>query len=346
VSTTARSDAESLVGLVLEQTSATQAAPGGPGRTGSSSAPHPQVTRATDTEDFGGASSSGASPFARAEDVRLGRLLVEMDLVRHEELQAALTVQDNGQRLGEILVERGSATPEGIDAALQRQTVTGGQIGGILVRAGAITKRQLAGAVRLQARLRRRLGDILVSLGALTRRQLNFALRIQKTLRLLFASMTLVAAMGCATVNHDYRGRPVPSAPFDGQYRQVERLLERAHAFEYRPEPTGQDKWQLPDETEWRGGGDCEDLAIWLYTRLLETGVQDVRFCIGVRSPAENALHCWVLWHDQGEPHVLDPTSGRGVARTAALPNGAYRPFYSYDAARRYAHTPGATMGG
>lgn len=40
----------------------------------------------------------------------------------------------------------------------------------------------------------------------------------------------------------------------------------------YAEERAGEDYWQLPHETEMRGTGDCEDIAILKYCRLMRLG--------------------------------------------------------------------------
>ena len=46
----------------------------------------------------------------------------------------------------------------------------------------------------------------------------------------------------------------------------------RNSKLEYQAELPGQDYWKAPYETERDGGGDCEDLSIWLMYKLWELG--------------------------------------------------------------------------
>jgi len=274
------------------------------------------------------------------EDARLGRILLDIGWVSESDLQRALGAQAPALKLGDVLVEMGLLTQRQVEAALATQRGLGARLGEILVRKGWLSRGQLARALKVQAEMRRRLGEILVAIGALTRRQLDYALRIQKTLRLLFASVALASVVGCASVSApaDMQGHVVPSTPFDMKYRHVERLLEQAQAFRYIPDARGQDRWQMPRETEARGGGDCEDMAIWLYTKLLASGVDEARLCIGRKHAADQEMHCWVMWPASGAYYVLDPTTRRGVLRTEDLPGEAYRPVYSYNKNQKFAH--------
>jgi hypothetical protein len=155
------------------------------------------------------------------------------------------------------------------------------------------------------------------------------------------ASAILLTLCGCAALVGeplDYHGRPTDHTPFDSKYEQVKRLLERASSFRYQPEASGRDHWQLPAETEKLGGGDCEDMAIWLYAKMLQKGLCGTRLCIGIRTPADKDMHCWVLWYEGNRAFLLDPTTRYGMVNTAQIPWGLYRPLYSYHRDRSFAH--------
>ena len=51
---------------------------------------------------------------------------------------------------------------------------------------------------------------------------------------------------------------------------QVIYNIVRNSNLEYQAEKLGQDYWKAPYETERDGGGDCEDLSIWLLDKLYE----------------------------------------------------------------------------
>ena len=314
-----------------------------------------RLCESTGAEVYSSFARQGSADPPLPEDARLGRILLDIGWVSEVDLQHALGAQAPARKLGDVLVDMGLLTRQQVEAALGAQKSLGARLGEILVRKGLLSRGQLARALRVQAEMRMRLGEILVAIGALTRRQLDYALRIQKTLRLLFASVALASVMGCASVSApaDIQGRVVPSTPFDMKYRHVEKLLERAQAFRYIPDARGQDHWQMPNETEVRGGGDCEDMAIWLYTKLLASGVDEARLCIGRKHSSDSEMHCWVMWPASGAYFVLDPTTRRGIIRTEDLSSDSYRPVYSYNKNQKFAHaataaTPDAAvaMGG
>jgi hypothetical protein len=98
------------------------------------------------------------------------------------------------------------------------------------------------------------------------------------------------------------------------------------------------DSWQLPNETEYRGAGDCEDKAIWLYVRLIETGVQNVRLVVGKYRTDQPAYHAWVVCHGTNRTYILDPTMNAGLWQARHYPRGFYRPLYSYSKGSRWRH--------
>jgi hypothetical protein len=98
------------------------------------------------------------------------------------------------------------------------------------------------------------------------------------------------------------------------------------------------DYWQLPEETESRGAGDCEDKAIWLYTRLIAMGFEDVRLVVGKYRPNQADLHAWVMYRSKGKVYILDPAIYQGLWEARHYPKGYYRPFYSYSKDKRWRH--------
>lgn len=61
--------------------------------------------------------------------------------------------------------------------------------------------------------------------------------------------------------------------------------------LKYIAEREGEDYWKAPYETERDGGGDCEDLAIWLVYKLEKIGY-DAWLTIG--KDAMGQFHAWV----------------------------------------------------
>jgi len=60
--------------------------------------------------------------------------------------------------------------------------------------------------------------------------------------------------------------------------------------LEYQTEEPGEDYWKAPYETERDGGGDCEDLSIWLLYKLWDLGY-DAWLQMGID---DYNMHMWV----------------------------------------------------
>jgi hypothetical protein len=101
------------------------------------------------------------------------------------------------------------------------------------------------------------------------------------------------------------------------------------------------DYWQLPAETEDRGAGDCEDKAIWLYARLIEMGLKNVRLVVGKYRIDQPAYHAWVVCNVSGRVYILDPTMNKGFWEARHYPKGFYQPAYSYSQGRKWRHPEG-----
>jgi adsorption protein B len=109
--------------------------------------------------------------------VRLGQLLLALNLCTEDQLQAALRRQRGlYRRLGEILVAEGYLSAAAFQEHYQRYfdhdrgTLP---LGDFLIQAGAIDSSQLARALELQNSQCRHLGDILVEMGTLPRQSLE-----------------------------------------------------------------------------------------------------------------------------------------------------------------------------
>jgi type II secretory ATPase GspE/PulE/Tfp pilus assembly ATPase PilB-like protein len=88
-----------------------------------------------------------------------------------------------GSRIGELLVEQNSATPQQVAAAVdEQQTLRERRLGDLLLSQSVVTAPQLVEAIERQARMPMvRVGEALVSLGMVTDAQLQAALAQQKT---------------------------------------------------------------------------------------------------------------------------------------------------------------------
>ena len=120
-------------------------------------------------------------------------------------------------------------------------------------------------------------------------------------------------------------------------YKKVEKFLEMASKFKYKNDSRGADNWQLPLETEKCGAGDCDDKAIWLYSKLIKEGTDDVRLVLGNYKRGELSVHMWVNWYHDGQVFILDPTIDNGI-RPAKQYSDYYQPFYSFHKDRKWKH--------
>jgi hypothetical protein len=118
----------------------------------------------------------------------------------------------------------------------------------------------------------------------------------------------------------------------------IDALFWKARTFAYVRE-RGRDEWQAPEVTERRKAGDCEDKALWLYTKLRDAGYENLRLVIGRFRPVDAVYHVWVTYEDgAGVTHLLDPTKQSRVWNLAHVSSGFYRPVFSYDGWVRYRH--------
>lgn len=145
----------------------------------------------------------------------VGGIFVSMGLLDDAALTAVLSIQrdlatlenaiktaaGSPQRLGELLVRAGRATPEEIGSALEEQKETKERLGRVLVRRGLVTEKELEAVLAFQQFQtsvdnsgKCRLGEILVSANYITREQLDSALRLQKTSGGVKLGAILVAA--------------------------------------------------------------------------------------------------------------------------------------------------------
>ncbi|MEI8344739.1 MAG: transglutaminase domain-containing protein [Candidatus Omnitrophota bacterium] len=166
----------------------------------------------------------------------------------------------------------------------------------------------------------------------------------------LFCLIYLQQNTAFSSINLLDGGRVVSASPFDSKARgagcfdialpeqparldtqSIEGLFFTAKSFRYSSDRGG-DRWQSADETQQRRSGDCEDKAIWLFTRLLESGAADVRLVIGRYRSIDSNLHVWVVCSDSdGNVRLLDPAIQKRVWILTAVDSGLYQPLYAYD---------------
>jgi predicted transglutaminase-like cysteine proteinase len=128
------------------------------------------------------------------------------------------------------------------------------------------------------------------------------------------------------------------------QLSRIQRYLTMAQHFRFQIEDTcrsgvQEDHWQLPDETERLGTGDCEDLAIWLYCHLLKEGINNIRLTLGLAGAQGNkAMHAWVTWCKRGKMYILDPSRREGMYAMDQSGPIMYQPCYSYCLDKKWHH--------
>lgn len=128
------------------------------------------------------------------------------------------------------------------------------------------------------------------------------------------------------------------------QLHRIQRYITMAHHFTFQIEGMShsgiqEDHWQLPDETERLGTGDCEDLAIWLYCHLLKEGFSNVRLTLGLAgAPEKKSMHAWVTWYKRGKTYILDPSRMEGMYTMDQSGPIRYQPCYSYCLDRKWHH--------
>lgn len=132
--------------------------------------------------------------------------------------------------------------------------------------------------------------------------------------------------------------QPLPSFLSSPAHTSVESLFQEASRFRYARDVSN-DRWQTAEETEARRSGDCEDKAIWLYTKLKEEGYSGIRLVIGKYRPHERNYHVWVNYTDaSGREYILDPAIQKRAWERSAISYGFYEPYFSYDGPEKFRH--------
>lgn len=177
-----------------------------------------------------------------------------------------------------------------------------------------------------------------------------------KILVLLF--LVVVTGTGCGTFDKlDHVGDITMATPYDFKSHNVKRVLrlikvrvnpdletieqiERYNRLArgwitYKSEGN-KDHWQIPSVSKRLRTGDCEDFAIWVYAKMLENGMTNVRLVIGDHI---NTRHAWLNWYYKGEIYIIDPTISKDVLKVSDHPHGYYKPIYSFDLKYKWYHT-------
>ncbi len=284
----------------------------------------------------------------------LGSLLLNGQFIDADQLDSSLEIHRKKNLLqGECLLKMGAIDRDVLSTVLTFQEKIRElspkiqvnkrlKIGQLLTATEMITSRELQRAIKIQKRSKKLLGEILVDIGAITKKILNMALKAQKkALIMAFIVFLSGAVTGCVTLepgHYDHAGISTERTPYDRQYKKVRRYLETACRFKYKADAVGADYWQAPYETERLGMGDCEDKAIWLYSKLIKEGFDNIRLVLGDYEKSKSSTHMWVNWYHDGQVYILDPTINDGIWKTEEYSKKYYRPSYSYYKDKKWKH--------
>ncbi len=294
--------------------------------------------------------------FALSEDpFCLGTLLLDGKIIDVRQREKSLEIhRKKGLLQGECLIRMGAVTKGILGKVLTFQGNVRSfihkahihkrlKLGQLLRVTEMVSAKDLKKAISLQRSSKMLLGEILVGIGAISRNILSLALSVQKKI-LILTVIALISGtlVGCATLSpghFDHGGTSTKATPYDKRYKKVRKYLETASEFRYKADGVGADYWQLPFETEKLGTGDCEDKAIWLYSRLLKEGFDNVRLVLGNYRRNKSSVHMWVNWYHDGRVYILDPTINDGIWRAEEYSKGFYKPLYSFYKDKKWKHS-------
>lgn len=289
--------------------------------------------------------------FQSGDPFCLGNHLLDGGFLDEDKLNAALVKHKRDDLpLGECLVQNDSISGETLDTVLAfqgkvREIVHDARntrrlkLGQLLVATKMISAKSLKKAVKLQKRYNKLLGETLLDIGAISKNALALALGTQKKILILSSLALLTGPLAGGCVTYDHVGTSVHATPYDEKYEKVEKYLEMASLFKYKADARDADIWQLPLETEKLGTGDCDDKAIWLYSKLIKEGIDNVRLVLGNYKTGEVSVHMWVDWYqDDGRVFILDPTIDNGIRSADQYWKDYYQPFYSFHKGKKWKH--------
>jgi len=108
----------------------------------------------------------------------------------------------------------------------------------------------------------------------------------------LFIACTLVLSPFSLGKAEDLQyPKEIPSIIYD-----IYDLVIRDNPLKFIPEDPN-DYWQSPAETEARGGGDSEDLAIWVYKKLWDMNYQVNFMTCRILVWGKDQFHMWVRFN-------------------------------------------------
>jgi len=118
----------------------------------------------------------------------------------------------------------------------------------------------------------------------------------------------------------------------------IEDLFRIAKSFRYKRDMYG-DVWQSASETDKSRSGDCEDKAIWLFTKLSQNGYNDIRLVVGKFRTIDKQFHAWVTVRVDGNDYLLDPANQKRVWENGQFQSGFYTAYFSFDGESKFKHS-------
>ena len=81
--------------------------------------------------------------------------------------------------------------------------------------------------------------------------------------------------------------------------------------------------------------GDCKAKSLWLAHEMNDPSV---RYVIGKARRSSKISHAWLMWQNEGQWWILDPTNNPKPIPAASVSRDEYLVFYSYDRKGSYRH--------
>lgn len=144
--------------------------------------------------------------------------------------------------------------------------------------------------------------------------------------------MMFIAACNATPIRHE-KGEVLN--PFEPVYvsEDIISCIMKTSRIEYVQDPIGKDYWQTPVETQRRGKGDCEDLAIYARALLVKRGI-DAVVVVGARTNMARFGHSWVEFSSDNTRYVLEPKAEL-IMKRSNLPENWYIPANGVELANR-----------
>jgi hypothetical protein len=151
---------------------------------------------------------------------------------------------------------------------------------------------------------------------------------------------SLVAATAQALDLNDL-GQPTGRTPYDQYFGSVMRLMASSsgqaslaevqklnrQGRSFRYSFTTPYIPQAPDVTEATRTGDCKAKSLWMADRLRDGRL---RFVVGKLREGAKQSHAWLMWNENGNWWVIDPTVQSAPKPAAKIGQRDWVPLYSY----------------